>query len=194
MKGPINDLARILSRFPGLGPRSGRRIAITIAQGRKQIIPSLIDLLTTILTDVKECKICGNLDQEDECFICKNPKRDKQIVCIVGNVMDLWAIERMGQFKGVYHILGGLLSITLGVGPEHLNFNFAERAITAKEFIIALSPTLEGQTTSHYIQEFLKNYDANISTLALGLPMGGELDYLDEGTIAMALAARKSLS
>lgn len=198
MQGVLKELSRILARLPGLGSRSARRIAITIAQNRHDLIPMLIGLLTRVKDNLKECKICSNLSETSECYICTNYHRKTDQICIVSEVTDLWAIERAGHYEGVYHVLGGVLSITNAIGPDELNFNKLEERLQnseVQECIIAMNPTLQGQTTVHYLQEILKKYkDVKISTLALGLPMGGELDYLDDGTIAMAIAARKELN
>lgn len=198
MHGVLKDLSKLLGSFPGLGPRSARRVAIMLAQQKEDTTEILIHLLQELKARVRNCKVCNNLAQNELCNICENKNRDAHQICIVAEVSDLWAIESMGQYEGVYHVLGGNLSIANSINPDSLNFeNLEERVandIDPKECIIAMNPTIQGQATVHYIHEMLRKYDhITISTLALGLPMGAQLDYLDNGTIAMALSSRKEI-
>ena len=198
MHGILRDLSRILASLPGLGPRSARRIAITLAEQKEDTTEVLIQLLNQMKHTIRKCRICNNLCQDSSCHICSNHSRDKNQICIVAEISDLWAIENMGQYDGVYHVLGGTLSIANAIGPDSLDFHTLEMRLgenmEAKECIIAMNPTIQGQATVHYIHEILKKYDhVTISTLALGLPMGAQLDYLDNGTLAMAMASRKEM-
>jgi len=196
--GILKDISRILASLPGLGPRSARRIAITLAQQKEDTTQVLIELLSQMKNSIRKCKICNNLCQDNTCHICSNHSRDSNQICIVSDISDLWAIENMGQYDGVYHVLGGTLSIANSIGPDALDFMTLEQRLSddtePKECIIAMNPTIQGQATVHYIHEILKKYDhVTISTLALGLPMGAQLDYLDNGTLAMAMASRKEM-
>ncbi len=198
MHGILKDISRILASLPGLGPRSARRIAITLAQQKEDVTPVLIELLKQMKNTIRKCRICNNLSQDSICHICSNHSRDQHQICIVAEISDLWAIENMGQYDGVYHVLGGTLSIANAIGPDSLDFHTLEmrlgESLERKECIIAMNPTIQGQATVHYIHEILKKYDhVTISTLALGLPMGAQLDYLDNGTLAMAMASRKEM-
>lgn len=201
MHGILKDISRILASLPGLGPRSARRIAITLAQQKEDTTQVLIELLNEMKNSIRQCRVCNNLCQDSICHICNNHSRDKNQICIVAEISDLWAIENMGQYDGVYHVLGGTLSIANAIGPDSLDFHNlqmrledTEPNIEPKECIIAMNPTIQGQATVHYIHEILKKYDhVTISTLALGLPMGAQLDYLDNGTLAMAMASRKEM-
>lgn len=198
MHGVLKDLTRLLSSLPGIGPRSARRIAITLAQQKEDTAMILVELLNQMKNTIRKCKMCNNLCQESICYICHNRNRDQNQICIVSEVADLWAIENMGQYDGVYYVLGGTLSIANAIGPDNLDFETLEYRLTmdmeAKECIIAMNPTIQGQATVHYIHEILKKYDhITISTLALGLPMGAQLDYLDNSTLAMALLSRKEI-
>jgi len=197
MHGILKDLSKLLCSLPGLGPRSARRIAITLAQ-QKDTTNFLSQLLEAVQKKLTNCKTCNNIAQSNTCHICENKARDHNQICIVSEVADLWAIENIGQYEGVYHVLGGNLSITNAIGPETLNFELLEERLSSsldqKECIIAMNPTIQGQATVHYIQEILKKYDnVTVSTLALGLPMGSQLDYLDNGTLAIALTSRKEI-
>lgn len=199
MNGVLKDIAKIFASLPGLGPRSARRISITLALQKDDTTKKIITLLQKMQQTIKKCEKCNNLSEETVCYICKDYSRDHNQICIVSEITDLWAIERMGQYEGVYHVLGGELSIANAITPDDLNFEKLEETIMnsqeTKECIIAMNPTINGQATVHYIHEILKKYDnIVISTLSLGIPMGSELDYLDTGTIAMALASRKELS
>ena len=198
MQGILKDLSKLLGSLPGLGPRSARRIAITLAEQKENTTEILINLLQELKNKIRHCNICNNLCEGPTCHICSNKSRDQQQICIVSEISDLWAIENVGQYEGVYHILGGNLSITNAIGPETLHFESLETRLSSdlepKECIIAMNPTIQGQATVHYIHELLKKYDnITISTLALGLPMGAQLDYLDNGTLAIALSSRKEI-
>lgn len=191
--GEIETLIRLLSRLPGLGPRSARRMALHLIKKREtQMIP-LVEAMEKVLDTVKTCSVCGNLDTVDPCAICSDVRRDDGVICVVRDVSDLWAIERSGAFRGRYHVLGGLLSPMEGTGPDDLHLSALEnrvRSSRAEELILALPATVDGQTTGHYIAERLKDLNVRISSLAQGIPVGGELDYLDDGTIQTALRAR----
>lgn len=190
----IQTLIKQLSRLPGLGPRSGRRLALHLMKNRTTLLQPLMQTLGQVDAEVKTCEICGNLDVTPQCAICINTKRDQRYLCVVADVDDLWALERGGAFQGYYHVLGGILSALDGVQPENLRLpSLMARAPAFEEIIIALNATVEGQTTAHYIQEKLKSFQGKITRLAHGLPVGGELDYLDDGTLYMALNARVPL-
>ncbi len=191
----LKTLIQLLSRLPGLGPRSGKRIALHLLQNRETLLPSLASSLQEVNVKVKECAACGNLDSQDPCVLCQNPQRDSSIICIVESVADLWALERTASYKGLYHVLGGVLSALDDVGPQDLRMSsLFHRCRTGniQEVILALNATVEGQTTSHYITERLKELGVpHVSSLARGVPVGGELDYLDEGTLSTALLSRR---
>jgi recombination protein RecR len=193
--GPeIEKLIQLLARLPGLGPRSARRAALHLLKRRESLLDPLMRALDEVARTVKACGQCGNLDTADPCAICADPRRDAGLVCVVAEVGDLWALERSGAFKGRYHVLGGMLSALDGIGPEKLNIaglvGRAERG-EVREAILALDATVDGQTTAHYIADRLAGTAAKVSRLAHGVPVGGELDYLDDGTIAAALNARR---
>jgi len=190
----IDRLVQLLAKLPGLGPRSARRAAFFLLKRREAVMQPLAQALAAAARDVRACSICGNLDTSDPCAICRDPRRDAGLVCIVEDLADLWAIERTGAYKGRYHVLGGTLSALDGIGPEDLHIDaLAARAGggAIREAILALNATVEGQTTAHYITDRLAGSAVQISRLAHGVPVGGELDYLDEGTLAAALAARQ---
>ena len=195
MTGPeIERLIQLLARLPGLGPRSARRAALHLLKRREALLDPLARALTDVASVVKTCRVCGNLDSVDPCSICADPRRDAGLVCVVAEVGDLWALERSGAFKGRYHVLGGTLSALDGIGPERLNLSgLLERARGGelREAILALDATVDGQTTAHYIADRLAGSPVKVSRLAHGVPVGGELDYLDDGTIAAALNARR---
>jgi recombination protein RecR len=193
--GPLNNLIRMLAGLPGLGNRSARRVALHLLAKRRTAMLSLAEALKQAAEDVKECGACGNLDMQDPCNICRDTRRDQSKICVVAGVSDLWAIERTGAFKGVYHVLGGLLSAIDGIGPEQLRINqLVSRADdnAAEEIILALSATVDGQSTAHYIADHLDPSKLKITRLAHGVPVGGELDYLDDGTIMTALKSRSA--
>lgn len=190
----IERLIQFLSRLPGLGPRSARRAALHLLKRREALMQPLARSMTEAAEAIKSCRTCGNLDSQDPCAICADPRRDAGLVCVVAEVGDLWALERSGAFKGRYHVLGGILSALDGVGPENLNFqSLVDRARDGgmREAILALDATVDGQTTAHYIADKLAGLPVKVSRLAHGVPVGGELDYLDDGTIAAALNARR---
>ncbi len=193
-KKPLEDLIRKLSKLPGLGPRSARRTTLHLIKNKEKIFKPLIEEMTDVLNEVKSCLICGNLDLFDKCSICLDEKRDNSRICVVEEVSDLWALERSGIFFGKYHIIGGTLSAIDGRGPNELNLEkLVDRAkeLIKGEIILATSATLDGQTTAHYISEILLNFDLTITKLAYGVPVGGELNFLDDGTLIQAMKARR---
>lgn len=190
----IERLIRLLARLPGLGPRSARRAALTLLERREQLLEPLAAALTETADRVTVCGRCGNLDSSDPCGVCLDVKRDPSILCVVEDVADLWALDRSGAFAGRYHVLGGTLSALDGRGPEQLRIApLVARASEpeVKEVILALGATVEGQTTAHYIAERLTAAEVTVTYLAHGVPVGGELDYLDDGTLTTALKARR---
>ncbi|MBS0271424.1 MAG: recombination protein RecR [Proteobacteria bacterium] len=191
----LKTLIHLLSRLPGLGPRSGKRIALHLLQNRATTLTALAESLHVAGVKVKDCTICGNLDSQNPCSLCQDSRRDTSVICVVESVADLWALERSASFKGHYHVLGGVLSALDGIGPEELRFSSLFQRCqqgSVYEIILALNATVEGQTTSHYLTEHLKELGiAHISSLARGVPVGGELDYLDEGTLSAALLSRR---
>lgn len=193
--GPeIERLVQLLSRLPGLGPRSGRKAVLALLKRREDLLIPLADALQTAVSKISECKICGNLDTVQPCSICQDPRRDASLIVVVEEVGDLWALERAGVTDGRYHVLGGHLSPLDGVGPDRLHIaTLAERANTGevKEILLALNATVEGQSTAHYVSEQLARTGVTVSKLAHGVPIGGELDYLDDGTLAAAFKARR---
>lgn len=194
MKSPeIQRLIQQLGKLPGLGPRSGRRIALHMLKKRQYVLEPLIRSLQDALDKVTPCPICFNLDTTSPCGICQDPKRDSRQLCVVEDITDLWAFERTHVFKGHYHVLGGVLSAINGIGPKNLNLDtLIERASNPdiQEIVLALNATLDSQTTSYYITDCLKSCDKKISRLAYGIPLGGELDCLDDGTLATAFSER----
>ena len=190
----IEKLIQLLAKLPGLGPRSARRAALTMLKKRDTIMLPLADAIGTAAEAVRSCVVCGNLDTQEPCNICQDPHRDPEILCVVEEVADLWALERSGAFRGRYHVLGGTLSPFQGIGPDDLSITTLVARASApdvREVILALNATVEGQTTGHYIAEQLSGANASITHLAHGVPMGGELDYLDDGTLTAALRARR---
>lgn len=190
----IEALIRHLGKLPGLGPRSARRIALALLKKRETMLDPLVRALASAAEAVRICKVCGNFDSQDPCAICSDPRRDGSLVCVVEGVSDLWAMERTAAFKGRYHVTGGLLSPIDGIGPDDLKIDRLLARVKdgmVKEVILALSATVDGQTTAHYIADRLKDTNVTISGLAHGVPVGGELDYLDDGTISAALKARR---
>jgi recombination protein RecR len=194
--GPeIERLIQLLARLPGLGPRSARRAALHLIKKRDTLLGPLSDALRVASERIVVCSTCGNVDTADPCTICRDPRRDGSILVVVEDVSDLWALERAGAVTGRYHVLGGVLSPLDGIRPEHLNLNrLVERASEpgVAEVILALNATVDGQTTAHYITELLAHLPVKVTKLAHGVPMGGELDYLDEGTLAAAIRQRTS--
>jgi len=207
--GDLERLIQLLSRLPGLGPRSARRAVLHLMKKREALMLPLAEAMARAAESVTVCSNCGNLDSRDPCGICRDPKRDPKLLCVVEEVADLWALERSGAFKGGYHVLGGTLSAIDGRGPDQLNMGrLLDRVAAAKEgegnggesgveeVILALSATVDGQTTAHYISERLAGGGGHgsgikVSRLAHGVPVGGELDYLDDGTLTAALKARR---
>lgn len=190
----IEALAGALSRLPGLGPRSARRAVLWLVKNREQALPTLLDALGAVRDTLVECEICGNVDTKNPCEICADHRRDLKSLCVVEDVADLWALDRARLFTGRYHVLGGKLSALDGIGPEDLNIASLLSRIEEggiDEVVLAMNATLEGQTTAHYLAERLEAFPLRITQLAHGLPVGGELDYLDEGTLAQALRARR---
>jgi len=194
-EGPLNNLIRMLAGLPGLGNRSGRRVALHLLSKRRTAMLPLAEALRVAAEEVKECNTCGNLDMHDPCTICRDQKRDRSKICVVSGVSDLWAIERTGAFKGLYHVLGGLLSAIDGISPRDLRIDsLVARSDQegVEEIILALSATVDGQSTAHYIADHLDAASLKITRLAHGVPVGGELDYLDDGTIMTALKSRSA--
>lgn len=190
----IETLIRLFSRLPGFGTRSARRTVLYLIKRRESQLIPLEKAIQDVIDTVQTCPICGNLDSQSPCAVCADSRRDDSTICVVQDVADLWAIDRSGAFKGRYHVLGGLLSAIDGMGPEELRLPALERRIrenNTAELILALPATVDGQTTAHYIAERFKDLPLKISSLAQGIPVGGELDYLDDGTIQTALRARR---
>jgi len=196
---PITDIDRLvqmLAKLPGLGPRSARRAALHLLTHRDLVLQPLAEALARAAQSVRTCGLCHNLDTSDPCAICANPERDKGVLCVVEQVADLWAIERTASYKGSYHVLGGVLAPLDGVGPDDLAIDdLVERAKSAevREVILATSATVDGRTTAHYIADRLAGADVDVSALARGIPVGGELDYLDDGTLSSALKDRRAV-
>jgi recombination protein RecR len=191
--GAIEQLIQLLARLPGLGPRSGRRAVLFLLKKREALLIPLARALTEASEQVRTCSVCGNLDVADPCPVCSDPKRDPSQLCVVEDVADLWALERSALFRGRYHVLGGTLSALDGVGPDDLGIPrlvIRARAPEITEVILATNATVDGQTTAHYIAERLKDCGVQVTGLAHGVPVGGELDYLDDGTLTAALKAR----
>ena len=196
METPLDQLIKRLSRLPGLGPRSARRAALHLLKHKQEMMIPLAQEMAAVAHSVKDCVECGNLDLTDKCHICLDHKRDETRLCVIEDVADLWAMERAGVFSGRYHVLGGTLSALEGRGPSDLGIDrLLSRIQTTKveEVILATSATVDGQTTAHYIAERLAEHQVAITRLAHGLPVGGELNFLDEGTLAQAMRARSKL-
>lgn len=193
----LQHLIQVLAKLPGLGPRSGRRTALHLLQHREMVLEPLLKALTDVSQKIVDCSVCGNLDTQNPCTLCGNEKRDSMTLCVVETVADLWALERISGYSGQYHVLGGTLSALEGIGPEDLRITpLLNRCQTQNvtEVILALNATVEGQTTAHYLLERLRSISiSKITSLARGVPIGGELDYLDEGTLTMALLSRRNL-
>ncbi|PWJ80904.1 DNA replication and repair protein RecR [Pseudaminobacter salicylatoxidans] len=192
--GPeIERLIQLLAKVPGLGPRSARRAALHLIKKKEQLMAPLAAAMGEAVEKVRVCSTCGNVDTVDPCTVCTDPRRDPTTVIVVEEVADLWALERAGAMNALYHVLGGTLSPLDGIGPDQLNIRqlvqrVSEGAIT--EVIIAVNATVEGQTTAHYLTDQLAGFEVKVTRLAHGVPVGGELDYLDEGTLAAALKSR----
>ncbi len=193
----IEILVKQIAKLPSLGARSARRIVLHLLNKREASFLPLIDALNNVAMNIKTCEVCGNFDTVSPCPICSSQTRDSSLICVVRDVADLWAMERVSLFKGKYHVLGGVLSAMEGVVPEDLNIESLEKRIVSgevKELVLALPATIDGQITSHYLVSRFKESGVKITTLAQGIPMGAELDYMDEGTIQLALNSRKSLN
>jgi recombination protein RecR len=192
--GPeIERLIQLLARLPGLGPRSARRAALFLIKKREQIMAPLADALRTALEKIEICRTCGNIDTQNPCTVCTDPRRDPTIIVVVADVADLWALERAHAISARYHVLGGTLSPLDGIGPQDLTIGALvsrahDPAVT--EIILALNATVDGQTTAHYITDLLHDANVKVTRLAHGVPVGGELDYLDEGTLSAAMRQR----
>ena len=192
--GDIELLIQLLSKLPGLGPRSARRAALHLIKNREQLLKPLAAAMASASQSVQQCGSCGNLDTVDPCIVCTDSRRDPSIICVVEEVADLWALERTAVFKGRYHILGGVLSPLDGIGPEDLSIGgLLGRAgrEAVSEVILATSATVDGKTTAHYITDRLSECNVTVTALAHGIPVGGELDYLDDGTLSAALRERR---
>lgn len=190
----IEALSAALARLPGLGPRSARRAVLWLVKHRESALPALLEALAGVAETLVECATCGNVDTRDPCAICADPRRDARALCVVEEVSDVWALDRARLFPGRYHVLGGRLSALDGIGPEDLGIASLLARVEAggiDEVVLAMNATLEGQTTAHYLAERLEAFPLRVTQLAHGLPVGGELDYLDEGTLAQALRARR---
>lgn len=190
----IDALAQALSKLPGLGPRSARRVVLHLMKKRETVLQPLLKALANVDARLVTCDICGNIDTGNPCAICTDARRDTRAICVVEDVSDLWALDRSRLFPGKYHVLGGRLSALDGVRPEDLNIDTLISRVAAggvDEIVLAMNATLEGQTTAHYLAERLESFPIRLTQLAHGVPVGGELDYLDEGTLAQALRARR---
>jgi len=192
----IDRLIELMARLPGLGPRSARRAVLQMIKKRGLLLEPLARAMAEVSVTARECVICGNVGTSETCAICADPKRDPSILCVVQDVSDLWAMERAAVFRGRYHVLGGVLSALDGVTPDDLRIPALVRRVEDTgigEVVLALSATIDGQTTAHYIADQLSDRHVTVTSLAQGVPVGGELDYLDDGTISAALKARKGL-
>lgn len=193
-ENPLDQLIRRLSRLPGFGTRSARRAVLHLMKNRDSLMLPLVNDMAEVARHIRTCAECGNFDTDDTCRICRNPDRDQNRICVVEDVADLWAMERAGVFSGRYHVLGGVMSAIDGVGPDELRIDYLVKKAsqeTVTEVILATSATVDGQTTGHYIAEKLEAAKVKVTRLAHGVPVGGELDYLDDGTLAQAMRARR---
>jgi len=195
--GPeIERLVQLLARMPGLGPRSARKAVLALLKRRNELLIPLTEALQHAVDKISECSVCGNLDTVNPCSVCSDPRRDESMIVVVEEVGDLWALERANVISARYHVLGGHLSPLDGIGPDQLNIaGLIERTKSGevKEVLLALNATVEGQSTAHYVSDQLEATGVVVSRLAQGVPIGGELDYLDEGTLAAAFKARRKL-
>lgn len=193
--GPeIERLIQLLAKLPGLGPRSARRAVLQLIKKKETLLMPLAAAMDEAADKARICSVCGNIDTQDPCAICANPGRDPSVICVVEEVSDLWALERAAVLKGRYHVLGGTLSALDGIGPDDLHIGqLIERAAApdVSEIILAMNATVDGQTTAHYITDRLAGTDVTVSRLAHGVPVGGELDYLDDGTLSAAVKSRR---
>jgi recombination protein RecR len=195
-EGPVEHLIALLARLPGMGRRSARRAALRMLADPPRLMLPLAEAREAAAAAVKPCSVCGNLDSADPCRVCADPSRERGMVCVVEGVADLWALERAGAYRGLYHVLGGVLSPLAGVGPEQLSVaGLLARAAsgTVREVILALPATVEGATTAHYLADRLAGSAVAVTRLAQGVPIGGALDVLDDGTLAAALKARRAV-
>jgi recombination protein RecR len=192
--GPeIERLIQLLARLPGLGPRSARRAALFLIKKREILMTPLAAALQTALEKIEVCRVCGNIDSQNPCTVCTDVKRDRGVIVVVADVADLWALERAGAINARYHVLGGTLSPLDGVGPQDLTIDALINRVHAEkphELILALNATVDGQTTAHYVTDLIQDTGIKVTRLAHGVPVGGELDYLDEGTLAAAIRQR----
>src|SRR5271169_3967146 len=194
--GPeIERLIQLLAKLPGLGPRSARRVALVLLKKREALLEPLAAAMRAAATAIRVCETCGNLDTVTPCSLCRDPRRDTHTLCVVEDVADLWALERAGVFRGRYHVLGGALSALDGVTPDRLNIAplLSRLGNGVDEVILAMNATVEGQTTAHYLMDVLAAQNVKVTRLAHGVPVGGELDYLDEGTLSAAFKARRAM-
>ena len=192
--GPeIERLIQLLARLPGLGPRSARRAALFLIKKRELLMTPLAAALQTALEKIEVCRVCGNIDSQNPCTVCTDVKRDRGVIVVVADMADLWALERAGAINARYHVLGGTLSPLDGVGPQDLTIDSLVNRVHAErphELILALNATVDGQTTAHYVTDLIQDTGIKVTRLAHGVPVGGELDYLDEGTLAAAIRQR----
>jgi len=196
MATEIDRLIQYLAKLPGLGPRSARRAALHLIQRRESLMAPLARAMADAAQHIRACSVCGNLDSTDPCGVCTDPRRDPAVICVVEEVADLWALDGTGSFRGRYYVLGGTLSALDGVGPEDLGIpRLVTRAREPQvtEVILATNATVDGQTTAHYIADLLADAGVAVTGLAHGVPVGGELDYLDDGTLNAALRARRGI-
>ncbi|MBU6475070.1 MAG: recombination mediator RecR [Alphaproteobacteria bacterium] len=192
----IEHLIKLLARLPGFGPRSARRAALHLLKNRETLMRPLSQALSVAADVIVECPECHNLDTTLPCALCANPARDASQLCVVEDISDLWAVEKTGAYKGYYHVLGGTLSALDGIGPDDLSIpHLLQRAARpqVREVIVALSATIDGQTTAHYLSEGLRAAGVAVTQLAHGVPIGGQIDYMDDGTLSTALKSRKAV-
>lgn len=190
----VERLIGQLARLPGLGPRSARRAVLHLIARRETLLEPLARAIGAVASSVRTCSVCGNVDTRDPCTICSDPEREAGMLCVVEGIGELWALERTGGFRGRYHVLGGTLSAVQGVGPEQIGIDRLLRRVadeSVREVILATNLTVDGQTTAHYLAERLESTGVGVSRLAHGVPMGGAIDYLDDGTLIAALRARR---
>lgn len=196
MSSSLEDLVKLFSKFPGLGPRSAKRVVFSLLKNRNQLIPNLLELLNRLKLELVDCDLCGNIDVLNPCNICSNVKRMKTKICVVEEVSDLWAIEKSQSHNGIYHVLGGVLSAIDGIGPDELNLKtlFEKvKVLDIDEIILATNPTSEGQLTAQYIADQFDKTNILVTRLAQGLPMGSELDYIDDGTLLTSFKSRRKI-
>lgn len=196
MSSSLEDLVKLFSKFPGLGPRSAKRVVFSLLKNRKQLIPNFLELLNRLKLELVDCDLCGNIDVLNPCNICSNVKRMKNKICVVEEVSDLWAIEKSQSHNGIYHVLGGVLSAIDGIGPDELNLKtlFEKvKVLDIDEIILATNPTSEGQLTAQYIADQFDKTNILVTRLAQGLPMGSELDYIDDGTLLTSFKSRRKI-